>query len=235
MDGLRPTDIFELSHYQHRDLFLGCTYVWEALARLKEYLAAQSLGALLGTISPDAYLVDPDKIYIGEGSVVEPGAYIKGPCYIGKGCTVRHGAYLRGDVLTGDDCVIGHDSEMKHSILLNGSKAAHFAYVGDSILGNDVNLGAGTKCANLRIDKKPVTISYSGQSISTGRKKLGALLGDATQTGCNTVINPGTVTGKQVYCYPATVVGGYVPAFHTVKAKGMNVVVPRRQEQNACV
>ena len=211
MKALETTELFDLSSYPHQSLFNHCTYPWEALAKLKEYLSALSLGDLQGTISEDAYLVNKHLISIGKGSVIEPGAYIEGPCWIGENCTVRHGAYIRGNVIAGNNCVLGHDSEFKHSILLNGSQAAHFAYVGDSILGNHINLGAGTVCANLKLDRQPVAIKVNGDRIETGLRKLGAILGDHAQTGCNAVLNPGTVFGKSALCYPCLNISGFIP------------------------
>lgn len=220
MKPLSPSALFDLSSYQHSALFENCTYVWEALAKLKEYIAQSNLGQLQGDISDRAYLVNAGQISIGKGSVVEPGAYIEGPCWIGENCTVRHGAYIRGNVITGNRCILGHDSEFKHSILLNGSQAAHFAYVGDSILGNHINLGAGTVCANLKLDRTSVAIKIDGDRIDTGLRKLGAILGDNAQTGCNAVLNPGTIFGKGALCYPCVNVSGYLsPGTKTKMAK----------------
>ncbi len=145
-----------------------------------------------------------ERIAIGAGSLVEGGATIKEPAVIGRWCEVRQGAYLRGCCLTGDRCVIGHATEVKHSIFLNDAKAGHFAYLGDSILGNNTNLGAGTKCANLRFLPGTVKIEIDGTLIDTGMRKFGAMLGDETQTGCNSVTNPGTIIGKRCMLMPNT-------------------------------
>jgi len=208
-----PTDYFDLTHYAHAALFADCTDVWEALDRLATYLQEQTLGLLAGEISADAHLVNPELISIGEGSVVEPGAYIKGPCIIGQNCQIRHGAYLRGQIVTGNACIIGHDTEVKNAIFLDGAQAAHFAYVGDSILGNRTNLGAGTKCANLRFDGGNISIDGS----DTGRRKLGLILGDEAQVGCNAVTNPGTLMGKKSLAFPALAFGGSIPAGYCVR------------------
>jgi NDP-sugar pyrophosphorylase family protein len=151
------------------------------------------------------------RVHISEGTIVEPGAYIVGPTYIGRNCEIRHNAYIRGSVLIGDECVIGNSTEIKHSVLLDGSAAPHFNYVGDSILGSGVNLGAGTKLSNLPIvsekapnGKRPtIFIPLSdGKSIDTGLPKLGAILGDGVQTGCNSVLNPGCIVGRNSWIYP---------------------------------
>jgi bifunctional N-acetylglucosamine-1-phosphate-uridyltransferase/glucosamine-1-phosphate-acetyltransferase GlmU-like protein len=162
-------------------------------------------------ILPGAYLLDGNVI-IGSGTIVEPGAMIKGPTVIGKDCQVRQGAYIRGNCLVGHGCVVGHATEMKGSIMLDGAKAGHFAYVGDSILGKEVNLGAGTKLANLRMIPGTIVIRSGKDRYDTGRRKLGAILGDGTETGCNSVISPGTLTGPRSIIYPGIAVpGGYYP------------------------
>ncbi|MBM2824915.1 MAG: hypothetical protein HW402_579 [Dehalococcoidales bacterium] len=162
-------------------------------------------------IMPGAYLFD-DKIIIGARSVVEPGALIKGPTVIGTDTEVRQGAYLRGDCLIGNQCVVGHTTEVKNSIMLDGAQAGHFAYIGDSILGKDVNLGAGTKLANLKMIPGSVMIAINRKYYNTGRRKLGAILGDKTETGCNSVTSPGTLMkpGSIVYA-GVSVPGGYYP------------------------
>ena len=151
-------------------------------------------------------------IKIGRGVLIEPGAYINSPSVIGDESEVRHGAYMRGYCLIGRNCVVGHVTEVKHTIFLDGAKAGHFAYLGDSILGNKVNLGAGTKLANLRFIKGDVPIAIPGSMIKSGLRKLGAILGDYVQTGCNTVTNPGTLLGKKSMVTPNTTVpSGYHP------------------------
>lgn len=154
-----------------------------------------------------------DAIFIGPGAVLEPGALVKGPTIIGAQTEVRQGAYIRGKCIVGDRCVVGHTTEMKSSIMLNEAKAGHFAYIGDSILGNGTNLGAGTKLANLKIKETNVKIRVNGASIDTGLRKFGAVIGDHVEIGCNTVTNPGTVLGKGCLVYPVASVrpGYYAP------------------------
>lgn len=153
------------------------------------------------------------RIKLGKGVLVESGALIKSPAIIGDQTEVRQGAYLRGYCLTGRSCVLGHTTEVKHSIFLNNAKAGHFAYLGDSILGNNVNLGAGTKFANLRFLGGNITIRTKEEGLlDTGRRKFGAILGDETQTGCNSVTSPGTLIGKNSFLMPnATARSGYHP------------------------
>jgi NDP-sugar pyrophosphorylase family protein len=149
-------------------------------------------------------------IALGKGVKVEPGAFIQAPAIIGDKTEIRQGAYLRGYCLVGKRCVVGHVTEMKNSIFLDDAKAGHFAYVGDSILGNNVNLGAGTKLANLRFMRGDVQIRTADGPVSTGLRKLGAVLGDNAQTGCNAVTNPGTLLGKKSIVLPnTTAASGY--------------------------
>ena len=151
-----------------------------------------------------------DKISIGEGVLVEAGALINSPAIIGDLNEIRQGAYMRGYCLTGKGCVIGHVTEVKHTLFLDGAKAGHFAYLGDSIIGNQVNLGAGTKLANLRFTEGEVPVKTPEGRINTGLRKLGAILGDHVQTGCNSVTNPGSLLGKRSIVMPNTTVpSGY--------------------------
>ncbi len=158
-------------------------------------------------IMPGAYLFD-DQIIIGSKTLIEPGALIKGPAVIGDNTEVRQGAYLRGDCLIGDGCIVGHTTEVKGSIMLDGAKAGHFAYIGDSILGNDVNLGAGTKLANLMMISGTIVVKEGKNRYETGRRKLGAVMGDRTATGCNAVTSPGTLMGPDSIVYPCIAVPG---------------------------
>jgi NDP-sugar pyrophosphorylase family protein len=153
-----------------------------------------------------------DAIFIGKGTVVEPGAFISGPCIIGRNTEIRHGAYIRGKCIVGDRCVVGHATEMKNSVMLNDAKAGHFAYLGDSIIGNNVNLGAGTKCANLKLTHTEIVLRIKRKTYETGLRKLGAILGDNTETGCNSVTSPGSFLGRSSLLYPnVNVQSGYYP------------------------
>ncbi len=154
------------------------------------------------------------RVYIDEDVSVEPYSYIKGPCYIGKGTEVRQAAYIRGNVYVGAGCVVGHTTEVKSAVFLDGAKAGHFSYVGDSILGQNSNLGAGTKLANLKFNGSNVSIKdpVTNKRIETGLRKLGAIVGDRVQFGCNSVTNPGTVILPDGYVLPASYVRGVIKA-----------------------
>src|SRR3990167_2545648 len=159
-------------------LFEETIRVWDALNKIPLFLQKQKLGKIEGMVSDGAILENKELIFIGKGSIIEPGVYIKGPAFIGENCEIRQGAYLRGNVILEKEVIIGHCSEIKNSIFLSGAKAAHFNYVGDSILGVNTNLGAGVICSNYRLDQKEIYVNFKNQKILTGRKKFGLILGD---------------------------------------------------------
>jgi len=230
MKDFLSTSFFDLSSYRHATLFHPTNPVWSALNQIEPYLLSLKLGMIEVDIPDGVFLIDPHLVSIGKGSVIEPGAYIKGPCVIGENCIVRHGAYIRGNLITGNDCIIGHDTEVKNAIFLDHAYAAHFAYLGDSILGNRVNLGAGTKCANLRFNKKNIVVEFQGKKLDTGLRKFGAILGDDVQTGCNVVTNPGTLCGKGVVCYACMSVRGVIPAHSIVKNSVQQIIEPFKED-----
>ncbi len=171
-----------------------------------------------GAIIQAGAFFNDDKVELKRSVLVESGAFIAGPSLFLEGVKVRHGAYVRGSVLAEKGAVIGHTTEVKNSIFLEEAKAAHFAYVGDSILGANVNLGAGTKLANLKFLKSQIKFKVDDQVIFTGLKKLGAIMGDESQTGCNAVIQPGTVLGKRCFVFPGRIAGpGLIPPKTKVK------------------
>lgn len=218
-ENFKAKSFFSLENYSHAKLFDETEPVWSALLKLSSYLEKAELGKIEIKIPDGVFLVNKELITIGKGSVVEPGAFISGPCLIGENCVIRHGAYIRGSVVTGDRCVIGHSTEIKHSILLNNVAASHFNYVGDSILGNSVNLGAGAKLANLKLNHDDVFIFFKGDKHSTKLNKMGAILGDHVQLGCNAVTNPGTLMGPGSFCYPCVCVKGFVPSKTIIRGR----------------
>lgn len=210
-------ELFEIADFQHKELFINQENPWDPLDQLDDYLLNQNLGSIEAEIPKGVTLVHPNLITIEKGCQIESGCYIEGPCYLSQGTLVRQGAYIRGGVVTGRNCVIGHCTEVKHSIFLNSSAAPHFNYVGDSIIGNGVNLGAGAVCANLRFDHGIVSITWNESKMKSGRKKLGAIIGDECQIGCNAVLAPGTILGKKSCCYPLIAVRGTHPALSIIK------------------
>ena len=196
-------------------LFEAGLPVWSALARLSHYLSERMAGAGVPTL-PEGVYATGDVVILGEVDI-EPGVYIQGPALIESGAVLRQGAYIRGHVLVGPGCVVGHCTELKNTVLLPGAKAPHFNYVGDSLLGRDVNLGAGTMLGNLRLDREPLSLKVNGVRYQTGLKKLGAILGDGCQTGCQVVFNPGTVAGKGCRFWPQANAAGWFPAGSVVR------------------
>lgn len=153
-----------------------------------------------------------NQIQLGKGTVIEPGALIKENSIVGDYTEIRQGAYMRGSCLVGDRCVVGHTTEMKNAVMIDDAKAGHFAYIGDSILGNNVNLGAGTKLANLKITQSHMVLRINKEKYDTGLRKFGAIMGDNVETGCNSVTNPGTLLGPGSMVFPnSTVRPGYYP------------------------
>jgi NDP-sugar pyrophosphorylase family protein len=196
---------------------------------LEEALAALPSESLEGQLSPDVHLAG-DRIVIGKGSRVQPGALIEGPVRIGRDCLVRTGAYIRGGCWIGDSCLVGASTEIKRSILLDGAKAPHLAYVGDSILGAGVNLGAGTVLSNFRQDGREISIPVDEARIASGRRKLGGILGDGVKTGCNAVLHPGVILGRDSEVYPGVQLrSGIYPARTLVKLRQELVFVERQE------
>ncbi|MDX1413998.1 MAG: hypothetical protein R3293_07385 [Candidatus Promineifilaceae bacterium] len=208
---IKPADFFDLSNDNVSQLFEGCDYVWQAIAHIGRHVArlTGSEQVILGDIAPGAYLSDRP-LYIGRHARIEPGAFIQGPAFIGEGAVVRHGAYLRENVIMLPGSLLGHASEAKNTLFLPGAQAPHFNYAGDSILGQKVNLGAGTILSNLGIlsrkdpdsGKRPsIVLTIDDKQYDTGLAKLGAILGDGAQTGCNAVLNPGSLVGPRTLVY----------------------------------
>ena len=217
---LTAADLFDLGKFDHRDIFDGCAYAWDALARIGDYALREAERG----VSPDAVIEDgahvSGAVSVGPGTVIEAGAYVRGPAVIGRDCEIRSGAYVRGEAVIGDGVVVGNSTELKNTIMLNGAAAPHYNYCGDSILGNDTNLGAGTKLSNFKIGAdKQIRVVRRGGSINTGLTKLGGVLGDGSATGCNAVLSPGAVLGRGVLVYANAVVSGCVPHDTVVKLR----------------
>jgi UDP-N-acetylglucosamine diphosphorylase / glucose-1-phosphate thymidylyltransferase / UDP-N-acetylgalactosamine diphosphorylase / glucosamine-1-phosphate N-acetyltransferase / galactosamine-1-phosphate N-acetyltransferase len=199
-------------------------HLWHAIRSIPDLLIYLLRGSRIikGDVSPHA-VVEDGPMYIGHGSRIEPGAYVACPAYIGDGVVLRHGAYVRENCIFLGGSLLGHASEAKGSIFLPGAKAPHFAYVGDSILGRSVNLGAGTKLSNVPITSsrsREIEITFGDETVNTGLRKLGAILGDDVQVGCNAVLNPGTIIGPRSIVYAnASVPKGFYPADTIIKLR----------------
>ncbi len=205
MDRLTVKRLFDLKNTVAKGLIEKSIYPWEIIPKIRDYIL------LLGeSLDVREYEKVGECVYISRNAKIDTSATIEGACIIGRGANLRKGAYLRGSCIIGDGCVIGNSSEIKNSILFNECQVPHFNYVGDSILGYRAHLGAGAKISNLKSDKTHVCISVNGEKIKTDLKKLGAIIGDNVEIGCNAVLNPGTIIGKNTTIYPLSSVRGYV-------------------------
>ncbi|TLD72799.1 UDP-N-acetylglucosamine diphosphorylase [Phragmitibacter flavus] len=223
---MKPSDYLDFSHTRHAALFVEGEPVWSVLAKIGDYLKENLQPAILGEVSEKA-TVGPD-VFIGEGTVVEPGAVIKGPAWIGKNCVVRSGAYVRENVITGDGCTLGNSCEFKNCVLFDNAEVPHFNYVGDAILGYKAHLGAGVILSNVRLDRGEVVLQIDGERVGTGLKKFSAVIGDHAEIGCNSVISPGSLIGPHCIVYPCVSFSGVLPASSILKLRQEHVIVPRR-------
>jgi UDP-N-acetylglucosamine diphosphorylase / glucose-1-phosphate thymidylyltransferase / UDP-N-acetylgalactosamine diphosphorylase / glucosamine-1-phosphate N-acetyltransferase / galactosamine-1-phosphate N-acetyltransferase len=224
----KPTDLFDLTQTEHAGVFEGCDFAWEALQQIKAYLEAQLRPALHNRCEGRAFI--GERVFIGKGTLVEDGAMIKGPAIIGENCEIRHDAYIRDHVIIGNNCVVGNSCELKNSLLFNHAVVPHFSYVGDSILGYKAHLGAGVKISNFKLMAGNVSVEFEGKVYDTGLRKFGALLGDQTDIGCNTVLNPGSIVGRESVIYPAVNWRGVLPPGMIAKNKAPVEVVTRQRK-----
>ena len=209
-------NLFDLSHTLAAEYLQGFTYPWEVLKGIKDLIT--TLGASLG----DEYTEISPAVWVHKTATVFPSAYLGAPCIIGANSEVRHCAFIRGSALVGENCVVGNSVELKNVILFDNVQVPHYNYVGDSILGYKAHMGAGSITSNVKSDKSLVVI-HCDPEIPTGIKKVGAMLGDYVEVGCNSVLNPGTVIGRNCSIYPLSCVRGVVPEGSIYKANG-NVV-----------
>jgi len=222
----KPEHFFDLTSFRHAEVFPPGEPVWAALAwGLAQYLERWQDWAVRSPLPAGVYVLQ-GPVSIAEDVEIEPGAVLRGPVLIDRGCRIRTGAYLRGPVLLGEGAVVGAHSELKNAILLPGAHAPHQNYVGDSILGGNVNLGAGTILSNVKNLGGAVAIPIGDRTVHTGLRKLGAILGDRCKTGCNTVTNPGVLMAPGCLTYPnATLRSGYYPPNTAVKVRQVQQLV----------
>lgn len=212
----RITQLFDLEHTLAGDYLRGFTYPWEAL---------EGIGKLLLQLGPtlEGYQQLQPQVWVHPTARISPTAQLDAPCIIGPDTEIRHGAFIRGNALIGSGCVVGNSTELKNAILFDAVQVPHYNYVGDSILGYKAHLGAGAVCSNVRGDKGLVTVN----GVPTGRKKVGAMVGDYAEIGCHGVLNPGTVIGRNARVYPTACVRGIVPAEHIYKNDGTLTAIKR--------
>lgn len=218
---LKVSELYDLSHTLAGDYLAQFIYPWEALQGIKQMIL--NLGAGL---SPEEYQQLLPNVWVHRTAVVAPTAFLGAPCIIGAETEVRHGAFIRGSALIGEHCVVGNSVELKNVILFDRVQTPHYNYVGDSILGYQSHMGAGSITSNVKSDKTLVVVHSGDEAIETGLKKMGAMLGDRVEVGCNSVLNPGTVVGRDSNIYPLSCVRGVISAQSIVKTGG--VIVPKR-------
>lgn len=214
-EKLMAKNLFDYSKTIAEPLFKSVEFPWEVLPKIKDFII--KLGK---TLDPEIYELRGENIWVAKSANIFPSAYLGGPLIICEDAEVRHGAFIRGSAIVGRGAVVGNSTELKNSILFDCVQTPHYNYIGDSILGYKSHTGAGVITSNLKSDKSLVTVLCDGQKVETGVKKFGAMLGDNVEVGCNSVLNPGSVVGRNTNIYPLSFVRGYVPENSIYKRLG---------------
>ncbi len=220
---LKTKELFDLSHTMAGEYLARHEYPWQSLSGIKGLII--SLGQ---SLDMSEYVLRGENIFVHKTAVVAPTAFIASPCIIGKNTEIRHGAFIRGSALIGENCVVGNSTELKNVILFDNVQVPHYNYVGDSILGYKSHMGAGAITSNVKSDKTLVCVKNGSEKIETGLKKFGAIIGDGVEIGCGSVLNPGTVIGRNTNIYPLSCVRGVVPANSIYKTGGVIVTKEER-------
>lgn len=215
MDYISIENLYDLEQTIAKDIFTGVTYPWEVLSKIKDFII--ELGKNLPN---DIYEEKGENIWIAKSAKVAPTACLNGPLIIDEEAEIRHCAFVRGSAVIGKGAVVGNSTELKNVILFNKVQVPHYNYVGDSVLGYKAHMGAGAVTSNVKSDKKLVVVKKEDQRIETGLKKFGAMLGDYVEVGCNSVLNPGTVVGRNSNIYPTSCVRGVIPECSILKNNG---------------
>lgn len=214
MEECKIENLYDLQETIAKNIFNGVTYPWEVLPKIEEFIL--ELGKKLDN---DEYIKQDDDVWIAKSAKIAQTACIIGPTIIDKNAEIRHCAFIRGKVIVGQGAVVGNSTELKNTILFNKVQVPHYNYVGDSILGYKSHMGAGSIASNLKSDKKLVVVKNGARNIETGLKKFGVMLGDEVEVGCGSVLNPGTVIGRNTNIYPLSFVRGVIPANSIYKNK----------------
>lgn len=215
MEQFTIKELYSLDETIAKELFVGVTYPWEVLQKISAFIL--ELGKQL---PKEKFTEVKEHVWIANSATVAPSACINGPAIIDEEAEIRHCAFIRGNAIVGKGAVVGNSTELKNVILFNKVQVPHYNYVGDSILGYKSHMGAGSITSNVKSDKTLVVVKYQGEEIATGLKKFGAMLGDGVEVGCNSVLNPGTVLGKNTNVYPTSCVRGCIPAGSIYKKQG---------------
>jgi len=222
-----PADYLDLNRTDHRALFENVVNVWDALKQIPTYLQFRLKPAIHGRLIGKPFI--SGAVFIGRGTVIEQGAMIKGPAWIGENCEIRNGCYIRENVIVGNGCVLGNSCEFKNSILFDEAQVPHFNYVGDSILGTRAHLGAGVILSNVKLDHGEVIVAGPNGPIRTSLRKFGAIVGDRAEIGCNSVLSPGSIIGRDTVLYPGSQWRGCAPEGSIIKHKQDFEVVARQK------
>ena len=225
-----PTQLLSLEHTAHPKLFEDQQYVWNALKQIASYLQFRLKPAILGDLIGRPFI--SANVFVGRGTVVEQGAVLKGPAWIGENCQIRSGCYVRENVVVGNGVVMGNSCEFKNSIIFDEAQIPHFNYVGDSILGFKSHLGAGVILSNVKLDHSEIAVTAKEGNIATGLTKFGAIVGDRTEIGCNAVINPGSVLGRDCLIYPNVNFRGILPEGCVAKLRQELQILERRSRKS---
>ncbi|MBR3672876.1 MAG: UDP-N-acetylglucosamine pyrophosphorylase [Clostridia bacterium] len=215
MNECKISNLYNLDETIAKNIFNGCTYPWEVLPRIKEYII--ELG---NSLNNEEYDKIGENVWIAKTAKVAPTTFIAGPTIIGQNTEIRHCAFIRGNAIVGNNCVVGNSTELKNVILFNNVQVPHYNYVGDSILGYHSHMGAGSITSNVKSDKQLVIVKTSDSKIETGLKKFGAMIGDNVEVGCGSVLNPGSVIGKNTNIYPLSSVRGVIAPNSIYKKQG---------------
>jgi UDP-N-acetylglucosamine diphosphorylase / glucose-1-phosphate thymidylyltransferase / UDP-N-acetylgalactosamine diphosphorylase / glucosamine-1-phosphate N-acetyltransferase / galactosamine-1-phosphate N-acetyltransferase len=225
-----PAEFLTLDRTAHAKLFENQKYVWDALKQIASYLQFRLKPVVLGELMGKPFI--SNAVFVGRGTIVEQGAVLKGPAWIGENCHIRSGCYVRENVIAGDGVVMGNSCEFKNCILFDEAQVPHFNYVGDSILGYRAHLGAGVILSNVKLDHGEILVAAAAGRIATGLTKFGAIVGDRTEIGCNAVINPGSVLGRDCMVYPGANFHGVLPDSSMVKVR-QDIQVLARHDHGA--
>ncbi len=215
MESCKIKNLYNLEECMAKKIFEGCEYPWEVLPKIKDFIL--ELGK---TLSLDEYEKIGENVWIAKSAKVAPTAFINGPTIIGKNAEIRHCAFIRGNAIVGENSVVGNSTELKNVILFNNVQVPHYNYVGDSILGYKSHMGAGSITSNVKSDKKLVVVKYGEERIETGLKKFGAMIGDNVEVGCGSILNPGSVIGRNTNIYPLSSVRGVIKENSIYKKQG---------------
>lgn len=215
VEQLSIQSLYSLDKTIAAEIFRDITYPWEVLSKIHDFILQLGEG-----LNPDEYNQVGQNIWIAKTAKVAPTASITGPAIIGNNAEIRHCAYIRGNAIVGEDAIVGNSTELKNVILFDKVQVPHYNYVGDSILGYKAHMGAGSITSNIKSDRTPITIYMNGEKIETGLIKMGAVVGDNVEVGCNSVLNPGTVIGRESNIYPLSMVRGYVAERSIYKKQG---------------